>query len=422
MKLDYKKTFLLGFGFFAISLVWALYNSFVPVFLRNFITSNTLIGFIMTLDNYAGIIIQPTFGALSDRTNTRFGRRMPYLLIGMPLAAVAVSLIPAHWNLISLIVIIVVMNIIMATFRSPTVALMPDITPEPLRSKANGIINFMGGLGALIAFFVGSILYKQNQGYPFYLASILIIISLVVLNLNIKEKRDSLSLRAAQEAEKAPEPQEEDGEQLLEERRFGLKSFHVGLKKDVLFLLIAIFLWFAAFNAVETFFTLYGKEFLHVPESTASFRLTFFSLAMMLAAVPAGMLATKIGRKKTILIGLVGMIILFAIAPIFRDINIVGGIMILGGICWALVTINSYPFVVGMTVGAKIGSYTGYYYLFSCLASIVSPPLCGALLDRFGYGILFTYSTVIFVLAVIALLFVKEPKRQELPEVELVKK
>src|SRR5690606_28486146 len=168
-----RKTWLLGFGFFSISLTWALYNAFVPLFLEKYIASTMVIGFLMTIDNYFALFLQPWVGNRSDRTNTRFGRRMPYLLIGMPLAAVFMTLIPLHVSLITLVLFMVLMNLSMSLYRSPTVALMPDITPDAQRSKANGIINFMGGIGAVAAFGAGSILYEANQTLPFAVAGVL---------------------------------------------------------------------------------------------------------------------------------------------------------------------------------------------------------------------------------------------------------
>ena len=237
MKLNYKKLLLLGFGFFAISLTWSLYNSFVPIFLRKFIGSNALIGFIMTLDNYAGLFLQPMFGTLSDRTRTKLGKRMPYLIFGMPIAAVLVSIIPMHWSLLSLIVSIVSLNLVMASFRSPTIALMPDLTPEPLRSKANGIINLMGGIGAIFAYLIGSYLYRINQSYPFYMASCLIVISLIILFTNIKEERDSLKYNLI------PKADEEEYDELDEDEKNKMTL-------NVVFLLLAIFFWIIAFNSV----------------------------------------------------------------------------------------------------------------------------------------------------------------------------
>lgn len=401
MKLNVKKEFLLGFGFLSIELIWALFNSFVPIFLRVYISSNTLIGFLMTLDNYAGLFLQPTFGALSDHTHTRFGKRMPFLLAGMPVAALSVALIPLHWNLVSLLVIIVVMNVVMATFRSPTVALMPDITPEPLRSKANSIINLMGGLGSIIAFFVGSRLYNLNRGYPFYMAALVMLASLLIINLAVREKRDSINFSAAPEFGSAPGPEKPEAPRGPDWETL----------RRALPLLLAIFLWFVAFDAVNAFFTLYGKEYLHVSEALAAGKLTYFSLAMLVFAVPAGLIATKIGRKRTILMGLTVICVTFLGLRFFSSITAIGYLFILCGAAWALININSYPLLLSMDSGGRVGRFTGYYYAFSCLAGIVSPTLVGALIDALGYRILFLYAVTGFLLALGCMLFVKEPRR-----------
>ena len=183
-----KKTWLLGFGFFSISLTWALYNAYVPLFLEDFIESTFIIGFLMTLDNYFALFLQPWVGNRSDRTNTRYGRRMPYLLVGMPLAAVFTMLIPTYVSLFTLVLFMVLMNLSMSLYRSPTVALMPDITPEPKRSKANGIINFMGARSAVAAFGGGAVLYDMHRTLPFAAAAILTLVALLVVFSKIKEK------------------------------------------------------------------------------------------------------------------------------------------------------------------------------------------------------------------------------------------
>jgi maltose/moltooligosaccharide transporter len=401
MKLNYKKTFILGFGFFAIQVCASLYDSFVPIFLNKFTSSALLVGFLMTLDNYIGLFLQPAVGALSDRTHTRFGKRMPFILVCMPLAAILACIIPNHWGLISLVVIIVVYNLIMATFRSPTVALMPDITPAPLRSKANGVINLMGGVGSVIAFLVGSRLYKVSPAYPFYMAAVLLLISVVILFFNIRENRDVLPYDDTAQGESKDEKLKLSNIRQLFADKQSLKN--------VLMLLLAIFFWFAAFNAVSSFFTLYGKEYLHVNEADATLRLTFFSLSMVVFALPAGFIGTWIGKKKTIIIGIAMILAVFIAVFFTKDINVIGYLFIVGGAGWAFININSYPFVVGMTKAENIGTYTGMYYLFSSLAAIVSPPLVGFIIDKVGYGILFKYSVIGFVLALVCILFVTSP-------------
>lgn len=194
MKLDYQKTFLLGFGFFGISLIWSVYNSYVPIFLREYNLPLSLVGLVMTFDNIAGVTIQPYVGFLSDRTRTRFGRRMPYLMVGAPIAALFFALIPVlHLSVPVfglLMATIIIMNVAMAVFRTPTVALMPDIIPSPLRSKANGIINLMGGLGTTLAFLGGACLYRADRGLPFYLGAILMLAAVAIVVLVIREPRE----------------------------------------------------------------------------------------------------------------------------------------------------------------------------------------------------------------------------------------
>ena len=164
---SYGRIVLLGFGFLSITMAWSLFNSYVPIFLRQFLPSAAVIGMVMSLDNIAGMTLQPWFGALSDRTKSRLGRRLPYLVVGMPLAAVAFALLPLATSLLLLILAIVAVDLSMSLFRAPTIALMPDVTPPEERSRANGIINFMGGVGALLALFGGAWLYRLDPSYPF---------------------------------------------------------------------------------------------------------------------------------------------------------------------------------------------------------------------------------------------------------------
>lgn len=373
-----KKTWYLSFGFFSISLTWAIYNAFVPFFLEKFIASTFIIGFIMTIDNYLALFIQPWIGRKSDRTSTRFGRRMPYLLIGMPLAALCTAFIPFHISLWTLLLFTVTMNLAMSLFRSPTVALMPDITPDRERSRANGIINFMGGVGAIIAFAIGSKLYDLHESFPFMLAAVLMIVSMVILYVKIKEKRDTLYDVPAEQPE---------------------ISFRAELDKSTVFLLLAIFFWFVSYQGVEAMFTLYGKNHLGLAESEASFSLVFYSLALVVFAIPSGFLGAKFGKKRMIMIGIAGLAATF-VAMIWVDSLWTLRILLLaGGTFWACININSYPYVVGMGEDRKIGTRTGLYYLVSSVAAIASPPLLGLLIDGFGYGVMFYFAALSMVIA-----------------------
>lgn len=391
-KLNYGKTFLLGFGFFAISVTWSVYNAFMPKILSNFISSATIIGIIMTLDNYIAIIVQPTVGALSDTINTRVGKRMPFIMAGMPLATVFILLLANYTNFITLIIFLVLMNISMSLFRSPVVSLMPDITYEENRSMANSIINFMGGLGAVLAYFIGSKLWDKSSKYPFYLAAALMFISFIVLITFIKEKRDVIAYKK--------EEKEKPGI---------LKSLGTaGSNKNLLILLLAILCWFIAYNGIETFFTLYGVNYLKVSTSAAAISFTFISAAFLLFAIPAGILGTKLGKAKTIVMGLIGMICCLIIAYFIKNITGIRIMFIFAGIFWAFININSYPFVTDMVNEDRIGTSTGLYYLFSSIAFILSPVLFGLLIDFAGYKYIFLLSCAFFILALIFILRIKK--------------
>lgn len=390
-RLNYKNTFLLGFGFFCISIVWPLYNTFVPVFISKYISSTMLIGFVMTFDNIAAITLQPFFGALSDRTNTKYGHRMPYLMVGIPLSALFFSLIPFEFNFLTLIAAAMGFNIMMSVYRAPTVALMPDITPSEHRSKANGIINLMGGIGAVMALFIGPMLYDMNRIYPFVAAGVIMLIALFILVKTIKEPK---------------KPTQDDKEHTGIFKAF----FEIIRDKDrsALLILIAIFLWFVAYQGVEALFSLYGLNYLGIKESTAARLLSFFSLSFLVFAIPSGLIATKIGRKKTIMTGITGLLVVFMLITFFRNITYIAVLMGIGGIFWALININSFPMVVEMTTEDKIGAYTGLYYFFSSLAAITGPPLLGFIIDNVGYGSMFIVSVSFLLLAFITMMFVKK--------------
>ena len=399
MKLDYKKTFLLGFGFLGISLIWSVYNSYVPIFLREYDLSLWLVGLVMTFDNIAGVTIQPYVGFLSDRTRTRFGRRMPFLMIGAPIGAIFFSLIAvlhlAAPNFALLMAVINIMNIAMAIFRTPTVALMPDITPSPLRSKANGIINLMGGLGATLAFLGGAFLYRAGRGLPFYVSAAVSLVATAVVVLIIREPK-GLEEEATEQA--------------------GVLSTIQAIVKDEeksgLFILLAIFSWFMGYNALETFWTTYGKEFLGIPESTAAAMLTYVSAAFLVFALPAGFIATRFGRRRTILAGLAIMAVFILGGYFTTNMTYLTAMLVIAGIAWALININSFPMVSDIAPAGKIGSYTGLYYSFSMLAAITAPPIVGGLMDVFGHRVLFLFSVLFMLLALLFMLQVKRGEAQ----------
>lgn len=386
-KLDYKKTFTLGFGFFAISITWSVYNAFMPLLLGNYLKSAALIGFIMTIDNYLALFIQPAVGFYSDKINTKSGRRMPFIMVGMPLAAVFMFLIPQTKSLYALVFALLFMNLSMSVYRSPVIALMPDITAKQHRSKSNSIINFMGGIGSLIAYLIGGRLFELNEGYPFILSSFLILFSFGVLFLKIKEHRDVLHYEAA------------------EEKRNLLEGLAIaGKDKNARNLLFAICSWFIAYNGIETFFTKYGQSYLGIQPAQATTTLAFISISFLVFAIPAGIIGTKIGKKNTIRMG-VALAVLLTLAISFlkpeqSNMLLLMRILFLGvGFAWASININSYPLVADMSPLGLLGTYTGVYYLFSSIANIISPVLLGFLIDRIGYQIVFLYGAFFFGLA-----------------------
>ena len=318
-RLNLGKTFLIGLGFFSSSLLWSVYNSFVPLILRDFVTSTTIIGMIMTIDNFFGVIFQPLFGMLSDRTHTRIGKRMPYILICAPICGFLFSLIPGMKTVPGLMAVLILFNFGMSVWRSPMIALMPDLTPENKRSQANGVINLMGGLASILAFLVGGKLANlYGRAATFRMAAGFLLVAVLILFIFVKEKKTAASDsdhggNAANAEDELP----------------GLAGFGAFRRLDPVrrrslgLILLAIFFWFCAFNALETFFTSYATDTFGLSEGTAAMTLAFFSVSFVAFALPAGLLGAKIGRRKTILIGLVGLIAIFLPMNVISDLNIV---------------------------------------------------------------------------------------------------
>jgi maltose/moltooligosaccharide transporter len=401
VKLNYKNTFIIGLGFFTVSLVWAIYNLAVPIYLDKLGLSGTMVGMVMTIDNVFALLFLPLFGTLSDRTWTRYGRRMPYLLVGIPLSAIAFFVLPfSIKSLAFLMTSVIALNLFMSIYRAPTVALMPDVTPRPLRSKANGIINFMGGLGSAASFLLSGILFKKGEYVPYAVVSGIMIITVILMYIFVKEP-EVLEEQKGKSSE--PDPQNTT----LDKVENSGEGRDRGKILSLIFILAAIFFWFTGFNAVETFFSTYGQAILQIDKSVSSMLLATFSGAFLLFCIPAGLLASKLGRKRTILSGLIILLAVFITMIFIRDIMLIYIAMGIGGIGWALININSYPMVVEMTSNTGIGQYTGYYYFFSMLAAIVSPILYGFLKDRLGDGFMFIYSSIAIVMAFFFMMLVK---------------
>ena len=384
MKFNYGKIFLLGFGFFGVSVIWGVYNAFVPIFLADkFHLAPIWIGFFMTLDNIAALFIQPPVGAWSDRLRTKIGRRLPFILVGAPVGAVAFGLIPLAGILPLFVACTSTLILSMAIWRTPVVALMPDITPSGKRSQANGIINFMGGIGTIIALQTGGTLYKLSPNFPFWMGSVLVILAALMVFLFIREPKNY------DESEKEPNMFASLGEVLKDKDKSALRLF------------LALFFWFIGYAAVEAFFTLYAKKHLGLNEGDGATLLSVLPLLFVIFAIPSGILASKIGRRVTISIGLVMMTAVLICLYIFppatllapvtklplvgiplmeggaRMLTLAGVLLMFAGVAWSFVNINSLPMVVDMTSSARIGTFTGLYYLFSTLSAIVGPNFNG---------------------------------------------
>ena len=421
-KFNFGKTFLLGFGFFGVSVIWSVYNAFVPVFLQDrFLMAPAFIGFFMTLDNIAALFIQPAVGAWSDSLRTKIGRRLPFILVGAPVAAIAFFFLPFAKALPLFFMTALVLLLSMAVWRTPIVALMPDVTPSKYRSQANGIINFMGGVGTVIALLLGGALYSMdptNHAYPFWLGSFLVVVAAVLVFIFVRE----------------PKVFEKSGE----ERPNIIKSVKGILKekdKNTLLILGAIFFWFVAYCGIEAFFTLYANNHLGMDPALGAKLLSQLAFFFLIFALPAGYIGAAIGRKRTILIGIgmmtVAIISMFVLPPallstllfslpILGKVPVVGLILMFTGIAWAFININSLPMVVDMTDEKHIGTFTGLYYLFSTLAAILGPTLYGVIVDVFSnnYNLIMVVSPIFTVAAFICMLFVRRGEAKTVPVTE----
>jgi len=415
-RLNYGRTFLLGFGFFGVSIIWAIYNSFVPLFLANkFNVSPAMIGFFMTIDNIAALFIQPVVGSISDRLRTKIGRRLPFILSAAPIAAIAFAIAPlvaipmldiADAARLPLFVCCTVTFVLsMAIWRTPVVALMPDITPSKFRSQANGVINFMGGVGSIIAFLIGAKLYRINEAYPFWLGSALVVVAVILVFIFVRE----------------PKVYEENPNVEKPNLWKSLKQIFKEKQHSAIRIFLAIFFWFVAMNAIESFFTLFANKYLGMPEADSVQLLTLNSLMFVIFALPAGYIGGKIGRKVTISIGLCIMILtmltmffldkatltiqLFTL-PIVGIVPVVGVMLMLAGMGWALININSLPMVVDLTDAIQIGTYTGLYYLFSTLAAIAGPNINGWIVALAGnnYASIMIIGPIFMLAALISIL------------------
>ena len=402
MKLNYKRTFFVGLAFLSISAFWQMYDNIIPLILQNtFHLNEVVIGAIMAIDNVLAVFLLPIIGTLSDKVNTPLGKRSPFILVGTCAAVVLMMLLPyadRTQNLWLFVIALGLTLIAMATYRSPAVALMPDLTPKPLRSAANAVINLMGAVGGVFSLLLIRFLVK-GSGKPSYFpvfagVAILMVFAVVVLLITIREKK-----LAAQIAMEYPDTEEDISSPAGESAPLPPE-----VMRSLRLILVSIFLWFTAYNAVTTAFSRYAVTVWKMEGGGFASCLLVATGAAIVSYIPTGALASRIGRKKTILVGLVCMFISYTAVMFFPTYHFAANIFFaLIGVGWAAVSVNSLPMVVEMSKGSEVGKYTGLYYTFSMSAQIVTPILSGVLLRYISYSTLFPYAMFFTVCAMLTM-------------------
>lgn len=474
LKLNYKRTLIIGFAFFSILMVWQAYNFYCPLFLRTLLQgilasknvtqyTDFIIGVIMASDNVLALVMLPVFGKLSDKTKTKYGKRMPYIILGMVATCLIFPFMALCyiWNsLVGLIIMMLLVLIIMNVYRSPAVALMPDVTPKPLRSSANGLINLVGYFGPIVISVVNMIpAFTFSQGdknilhilVPVIVVLLSVIAAIVILVLKINEPKIleevAPELKLGEELSTAETKVEE--EQPLTKRD----------RINMWILLAAVCLWFMAFNAMETFNSTYADNYfstyeevvvsedefaddtyyvyedgeyvtVEVFDSNATYYIKaksgsgiastgtiILTLTSVVTFAVAGWFAMKFGRKANVVAGIVLLIagfLLIYLLGVGKPSALIYAYFVLLGIGWALINVNSYPMMVEMSSSKEIGKYTGYYYTASMLAQSLTPILMGAII-AFAEGVtlrhLFLYSTIVAVIALVFFIFFKENRK-----------
>lgn len=404
MKLNYKRTIFVGFAFFLICAFWQAYDTIVPLILTNkYQMEQGWSGVIMSLDNVFAVFLLPVFGNLSDKVRTKLGKRTPFILGGTILACVFFILMGYSATLVVFIACLLLTLLSMATFRSPAVALMPDVTLPPLRSKGNAIINLMGTAGGIIILLLASLFQTSEPGktdFSAYLITVcgVMLVGLVIFLFTVKENKWASEMQ--EQAQSLPKEQEAQETQ-------GGKTLKKGELISLILILVSVALWYIGYNAVTSKYSVYASDILH---TSYSLTLLIAQAAAIVSYIPVGLLASKIGRKKTILGGVLLLAFAFGAASFVTETTpsaIMYLLFILAGIGWATINVNSFPMAVELAKHGDIGKYTGYYYTASMAAQIVTPILSGFLVDKLGWRVFFPYAAFFVTLAFVTMFFVK---------------
>lgn len=423
MKLNNKRTILVGLAFLSICAFWQMYDTVVPLILnKTFHMNETFSGAIMAADNILALFLLPFFGSLSDRTNTKIGKRMPFILFGTGCAVILMNLLPLLDNsyaaepngfkLVSFVIVLALLLIAMGTYRSPAVALMPDVTPKPLRSRGNAIINLMGALGGLLYLGVAAVLYPAsstgdahiNYQPLFLVVSSAMFLAVALLFLTVKEPKLVEENRKLEAEHPEWNLAVDDGS--------GNEELPKPVKRSLGFLLASIALWFIGYNGISTWFTTYVDVVMGQGLGGASTCLLIATAGAIASYIPIGSIAAKIGRKRTIQMGIILLASCFVLGYFlttnFSSITpVMFVVFALVGFAWAAINVNSLPMVVEMCKGSDIGKFTGYYYTASMAAQVVTPILAGTLMRQVSYKILFPYAALFVALSFVTLIFVR---------------
>ena len=428
MKLNNKRTILVGLAFLSICAFWQMHDNVIPLILtKTFHMNETYSGVIMAADNILALFLLPFFGSLSDRTSTKLGKRMPFILFGTGCAVILMNLLPLLDNsyaaepsplkLASFVIVLALLLIAMGTYRSPAVALMPDVTPKPLRSRANAIINLMGAVGGVFYLAFAAVLYPNSKvkaleeagkhvDYQplFLIVSAVMFLAVGILFLTIRERK----LTEENQALEAQHPEWN----LAVDDGSGNEALPKPVKRSLAFLLASIALWFIGYNGVTTWFSTYVDVVMGQGLGGASQCLLIATVGAVVSYIPIGALAAKIARKRTIQIGIVLLAACFAMGYVLTTMYttitpVMFVVFALVGFAWAAINVNSLPMVVEMCKGSDIGKFTGYYYTASMAAQVVTPVLAGTLMRQIDYRALFPYAALFVALSFVTMLFVR---------------
>ena len=414
MKLNVKRTALVGLAFLSICLFWEMYDFTTPLVLKNtYHLGDTWAGVVMAMDNVLALFLLPFFGALSDRCHTKIGRRMPFILAGTVAAVVLIVMMPVVIERYPMPVFLVFLGLLllaMGVYRSPAVALMPDVTPKLLRSKRNAVINLMGALGGLITLILirVAVIHSVNAAgetvsdyrYLYWIVAALMAACVIVLFLTVREnelvaRMEKIHYGETEETRKAIEPAQAGG-------------LRPEVRKSLILILCSVALWFMGYNAVTTAFSKYAIDIWHTTEGSAATVKMVPTVVAILSYWPVGILASRVGRKKTIIAGVLLLAACFGLVTFFHSLSLaIYPLFALVGVAWAAINVNSLPMVVELATGEDTGKYTGFYYTFSMAAQVVTPIVSGWLLEHVGYHTLFPYAMIMVLGSFVTMLFVR---------------